>query len=158
MANNLSSLLEGGVVVEPQSAASRKQVLGILSNALGKKLKIDSRDILEAVLEREALGSTALGEGVVVPHARVDGIERPVGGFLKLTEGVDFDAPDGAPCDLIFMLLAPHASGADHLRALAQVSRAFRGEALRTNLRATNETGEIVNLLCPQADIKVDAA
>ncbi|MEM6534152.1 MAG: PTS sugar transporter subunit IIA [Pseudomonadota bacterium] len=158
MANDLSSLLTGGLVVEPQTAASRKQVLGILSTALGKRLKIDGRDILEAVLERESLGSTAVGEGVVVPHARVNGLERPVGGFLKLTEGVDFDAPDGATCDLIFMLLAPHVSGADHLRALAQVSRAFRSEDLREKLRATNDTGEMFRILCPQADMTVDAA
>ena len=151
MANDLTSLLKDGVVLNSQSADSRKQVLHTLANAISDKLDIDSRDILDAVLERENLGSTGVGEGVAIPHARVEGLSAPVGAFVRLQEGVDFDAIDGRDCDLIFMLLAPHSSGADHLRALAQVSRTFRNADLRAMLRTTQTTADIFAVLCPNA-------
>ena len=157
MANDLSSLLKGGVVLDPQTAESRKQILGVISNALGQKLGIDGRDILEAVIERENLGSTAVGEGVVIPHARINGLDGPVGGFARLSQGIDFDAPDGRECDLIFVLLAPHVSGADHLRALAQVSRAFRNPSLREQLREANSKEDISAVICPSL-MSADAA
>ncbi len=158
MANDLSSLLAGGIVLEPQAANSRKHVLSLVSDALGEKLGIDGRDILEAVIERENLGSTAVGEGVVIPHARVDKLAAPVGGFLRLTEGIDFDAPDGRPCDLVFVLLAPHISGADHLRALAQVSRAFRVASFRENIRDAETLEDLHSVLCPESAMSISAA
>ncbi|MCR9270894.1 MAG: PTS sugar transporter subunit IIA [Henriciella sp.] len=157
MANDLSSLLMEGVILGPQSSESRKQVLGALADALGEKHGIDGRDIFDAVIERENLGSTSVGEGVAIPHARIPDLKAPVGGFIRLHEGVDFDAIDGRACDLIFMLLAPNAAGADHLRALAQVSRAFRSADFRTALRAAPDTDAIKALICPQA-VEVSAA
>lgn len=150
MANDLSSLLSEGVILGSQTSDSRKQVLRTLASAIGDKTGIDGRDIFDAVIERENLGSTSVGEGVAIPHARVPALEKPIGAFVKLEEGVDFDAIDGRPCDLIFMLLAPNASGADHLRALAQVSRTFRNVDLREALRNTDELSAIERLLCPQ--------
>ncbi|NQY98100.1 MAG: PTS sugar transporter subunit IIA [Henriciella sp.] len=150
MANDLSSLLSEGVIIGSQTSDSRKQVLRTLASAIGDKTGIDGRDIFDAVIERENLGSTSVGEGVAIPHARVPALEKPIGAFVKLEEGVDFDAIDGRPCDLIFMLLAPNASGADHLRALAQVSRTFRNADLREALRNTDELSAIERLLCPQ--------
>ena len=150
MANDLSSLLSEGVILGSQTSDSRKQVLRTLASAIGDKTGIDGRDIFDAVIERENLGSTSVGEGVAIPHARVPALEKPIGAFVKLEEGVDFDAIDGRPCDLIFMLLAPNASGADHLRALAQVSRTFRNADLREALRNTDELSAIERLLCPQ--------
>ena len=157
MANDLTSLLKGGVILNSQSAESRKQVLAALADALGNALGIESRGILDSVLERESLGSTGVGEGVAIPHARIDGLEAPVGAFVRLHEGVDFDAIDGRPCDLIFMLLAPHSSGADHLRALAQVSRTFRNADLRERLRRTQDVHDVQGVLCPSA-AKANAA
>lgn len=150
MANDLSSLLSEGVILGSQTSDSRKQILRTLASAIGDKTGIDGRDIFDAVIERENLGSTSVGEGVAIPHARVPALEKPIGAFVKLEEGVDFDAIDGRPCDLIFMLLAPNASGADHLRALAQVSRTFRNADLREALRNTDELAAIERLLCPQ--------
>lgn len=150
MANDLSSLLSEGVILGSQTSDSRKQVLRTLASAIGDKTGIDGRDIFDAVIERENLGSTSVGEGVAIPHARVPALEKPIGAFVKLEEGVDFDAIDGRPCDLIFMLLAPNASGADHLRALAQVSRTFRNADLREALRNMDELSAIERLLCPQ--------
>ena len=151
MANDLSSLLAEGVVLAPQTSESRKQVLSTLAKAIGEKHGIDGRDIFDAVSERENLGSTSVGEGVAIPHARIPELKAPVGAFVRLVDGVDFDAIDGRPCDLIFMLLAPIAAGADHLRALAQVSRAFRNADLRDKLRAASDVDAIRDLVCPQA-------
>ncbi|MEM1147462.1 MAG: PTS sugar transporter subunit IIA [Pseudomonadota bacterium] len=150
MANDLSSLLAEGVILNPQASESRKQILGKLADAVGEKLGLEGRDIFDAVIEREKLGSTSVGEGVAIPHARISGLEHPVGAFVRLHDGVDFDAIDGQPCDLIFMLLAPIASGADHLRALAQVSRAFRGDEFRAALREADGVQGLTALLCPE--------
>jgi PTS system nitrogen regulatory IIA component len=150
MANDLSSLLSEGVILGSQASESRKQILRTLAAAIGEKTGIDGRDIFDAVIERENLGSTSVGEGVAIPHARIPALSKPVGAFVKLEQGVDFDAIDARPCDLIFMLLAPNASGADHLRALAQVSRTFRNAELRAALRETDDLEAIEHLLCPQ--------
>jgi len=157
MANDLSSLLKDGVILVSQSAESRKQILNTMANAVGDKLNIDSRDVLDAVIERENLGSTGVGEGVAIPHARIEGLSAPIGVFVRLHEGVDFDAIDGRECDLIFMLLAPHSSGADHLRALAQVSRTFRSADMRARLRTAASADDVRAVLCPKA-AQADAA
>ncbi|MBF33388.1 MAG: transcriptional regulator [Hyphomonadaceae bacterium] len=151
MATDLTSLLEGGVILDPVAADSRKQALTLLSQALAAKTKLDQRDIFEAVLERERLGSTGVGEGVAIPHARIDRLSKPLGGFVRLESGVDFDAVDERPCDLIFMLIAPVGSGADHLRALAQVSRTLRQPSVREALRQAKDKAEIRKILCPEA-------
>ena len=151
MANDLSSLLAEGVVLAPQTSESRKQVLSTLAKAIGEKHGIDGRDIFEAASDREYLGATRVGEGGAIPQARIPELMAPVGAFVRLVDGVDFDAIDGRPCDLIFMLLAPIAAGADHLRALAQVSRAFRNADLRDKLRAASDVDAIRDLVCPQA-------
>ncbi|MCF6329861.1 MAG: PTS sugar transporter subunit IIA [Henriciella sp.] len=153
----MSSLLKDGVILISQSAQSRKQILDTMANAVGEKVGIDCRDILDAVIERENLGSTGIGEGVAIPHARIEGLSTPVGAFVRLHEGVDFDAIDGRDCDLIFMLLAPHSSGADHLRALAQVSRTFRSEDMRARLRSAASADDVKSILCPKS-AQADAA
>lgn len=148
MALDLTSLLEGGVVLTVSDASSRKQVITQLSEALGKKTGLDARDIQDAVMERERLGSTGVGEGVAIPHARLDGLPTPVGGFVRLSQAADFEAIDDRPCDLIFMLLAPLSAGADHLRALAQVSRAFRQASVREALRNADTEEGVRAILC----------
>jgi PTS system nitrogen regulatory IIA component len=157
MANDLSSLLREGVILGSQSSETRKQILGVLAEAIGDKHDIDGRDIFDAVIERENLGSTSVGEGVAIPHARIPGLKAPVGAFVRLHEGVDFDSIDGRACDLIFMLLAPNAAGADHLRALAQVSRAFRHAEFRDALRSAQDLDALKAVLCPQS-MEVSAA
>lgn len=132
---NLSNLLDPTAILDPLTADSRQKVLRELSRTLEQLTDLDARDIFEAVVERERLGSTGVGDGVAIPHVRLDGIVRPVGAFARLQSACDFEAVDDRPCDLIFMLLAPQNEGGDHLRALAQVARTFRDAALRANLR-----------------------
>ena len=116
MATDLSSLLKGGIILPCFEASSRKQALHALSEELGRVTGISAREIEDSVMERERLGSTGVGEGVAIPHARVDGIDAPIGGFMRLATGVDFEAIDDRPCDLIFMLLAPLPAVRDALR------------------------------------------
>ena len=151
MATDLTSLLTGGVIIPSLEAKSRKQAIHALAEALAEATGIGLREIDDAVMEREKLGSTGVGEGVAIPHARLEGVDAPVGGYLRLVHGVDFEAIDDRPCDLIFMLLAPKSSGADHLRALAQVSRTFRQSAVRDALREANTEEEVKAIVCREA-------
>ena len=155
MSVNLSSLLKDGVVMSLPDISSRKQAIAELAVALSDRLResaeisCDAREIQKKVLERERSGSTGVGDGVAIPHARLEEITFPVGAFLRLSgEGVDFDAVDNNPCNLIFMILAPESSHADHLRALAQVSRAFRQKALREKLLKAQSEQELLDILC----------
>jgi PTS system nitrogen regulatory IIA component len=151
MATDLSALLQGGVIIPLQDLSSRKQAVHVLCEALSQATGIAARAIEDAVMERERLGSTGVGEGVAIPHARLPGLERPVGGFLRLLHGVDFEAIDERPCDLVFMLLAPDGAGADHLRALAQVSRVFRQSAVRDALRKARTEDDVRAVICKEA-------
>lgn len=148
MGNDLSALLEDGVILDISAAKGRKDVLQKLSSSLSKAIGLESQTVFDAVMERENLGSTGVGEGVAIPHARLDGVDKPVGAFIRLRDGVDFDAIDGKPCDLVFMLIAPIGSGADHLRALAQISRSLRDAALRERLRSAENANALKAALC----------
>ncbi|GGE44594.1 PTS IIA-like nitrogen-regulatory protein PtsN [Marinicauda pacifica] len=132
----LSDLIPSGGVAVDLAATSRKQALHALSELAHRRLDIPARPLLEAVMEREKLGSTGVGDGVAIPHARLPGVERTCGLFARLKQSVDFDAVDGHPVDLVFMLIAPEDSGAEHLKALARVARMFRREEIRRALRA----------------------
>lgn len=158
MATDLSALLCDGVVIADCQAASRKQVILQLAEALASETGLDARHIVEAVMVREQLGSTGVGDGVAIPHARIKGLDVPIGGFARLERGVDFEAVDERECDLIFMLLAPDTAGADHLRALAQVSRAFRQPSVRDRLRQAKDEAAIRAVLCRDSASKVSAA
>ena len=148
----LHDLLHPGAVFPRARWQGRRQVLADFSEAMAKTLSLDPRRVHEAVLDRERLGSTGVGEGVAIPHARLDGLERPVGGFARLIEPADFDAIDQRRCDLVFMLLTPSEAGADHLRALARISRLFRQESVRSALRKAQTIDDVLGVLgAPQA-------
>ena len=147
MIRDLSDLLNGGPVLSAISCTSAKQVFARLSAALSNVTGASERDILQAILEREQLGSTAVGHGVVLPHARLHDIKHPIGGFARLVTPIEFDAVDEQPCDLVFMLLAPDGSGADHLRALAKVARVMRQPDLREKLRNAGSEDELRMIL-----------
>ena len=108
---------------------------------------VTCRDVVQAASERERLGSTGVGNGVALPHARIDGMDRVVAGFARLAEPLDFDAVDGRPVDLVAFLLAPADAGGAHLRALARVSRLLRRPELRQRLRAAPDAHALYALL-----------
>lgn len=127
-------LAEGGVVLRG-GASSKRQALHAVAEIGAQVLGLPEARLLEALLEREALGSTGLGSGVAVPHARLEGVERVTGVFVRLDTPVAYGAVDDRPVDLMFALFAPPRAGAEHLRALAAVSRALRSAEVREQLR-----------------------
>lgn len=154
--SSLGDFLNPGVILPRARWQGRKQALTEMSHAMARAIGRDPREVFEAVMERERLGSTGVGEGVALPHARIDGLNRVVGGFAHLVEPVDFEAIDERKCDLMFMILAPSNSGAEHLRALAQVSRQFRQESVRAALRKAQTSEAVLAVLAP--DLASDAA
>ena len=121
-------------------ASSKKNVLDKLSKLAEKDIKIDSRILLEALTKREKLGSTAVGNGIAIPHANCPDIDKPKVFVALLSNSLDFNANDDQPVDIIFLLLAPDSSGSEHLQALALVSRLLRNKELTTKLRGCKNT------------------
>lgn len=118
---------------------SKKRLLNELAEMAHAVHGLDAAETLDALQERESLGPTGVGHGVALPHARLRGLDRVRGLFIRLDKPLDFDAVDRQPVDLIFALLAPMSSGIDHLKALALVSRTLRDADLRTKLRANDD-------------------
>jgi PTS system nitrogen regulatory IIA component len=118
-----------------------------LAERVAAVANIDERVVFDAVWERENLGSTGYGEGVAFPHARIEGLDRVCGLFARLDEPVDFDALDGKPVDLVFMLISPENSGADHLTALAALSRILKTEGSCEKLRKARSVEELYAIL-----------
>lgn len=141
--NDLSDLLAPDAIIARLPATSRRQALQAMTDALAKAAGVDARAAFEAVLMRERLSGTGMGEGVAIPHAPVTGIMRPIGAFARLESPQEFDALDARPADLVFMLLAPPDRGGDHLKALARVSRLLRRADVREKLRAARGAEEI---------------
>lgn len=147
----LGDLLLPNAVAPRARWQGRKQVLSEMSAMMASALGLDPRLVHEAVQERERLGSTGVGEGVAIPHARIETLSRPVAGFARLLEPADFEAIDERPADLIVMLLAPTDSGADHLRALARTARVFRQEHIRAALRQAQTAETVLAILAPNS-------
>jgi nitrogen PTS system EIIA component len=132
---DIADLLSSDGVVLRGAVSSKRQALGAVADTAAHAFGLESAKVLEALLEREALGSTGLGYGVAVPHARIEGLDRVCGAFVRLESPVAYESLDDRPVDLLFALFAPPSAGAEHLRALAVVSRAMRSPELREQLR-----------------------
>ena len=136
----ITDIVESRAVASQLQASSKKQALQEISQALARLIAVDQRIIFETLLTREKLGSTGLGQGIAIPHGRIVGLQHVTGYFAKLNTPIDYDAVDGKPVDLIFALLSPDHAGADHLTALAKISRIMRSPATLAKLRANNTT------------------
>jgi PTS system nitrogen regulatory IIA component len=104
---------------------------------------LEAEALLNVLREREALQSTGIGEGVAIPHGKVQGLDRLVAAFARSTRGVDFDSIDGQPTQLLFLLIVPEQSGGQHLKALARISRFFRDASFREKLLGAGDLEEI---------------
>ncbi len=144
---NIGDLLDRSAISLRVSASSKRQVLAVIAEIAARKLGLDAGEILDALTEREAAGSTGVGYGVAAPHARLDGLDGIRGVFVRLEQPVDFDSVDDTPVDLVFALFAPKDAVSDHLRALARVSRLMRQAELREQLRQARTTDAIYALL-----------
>lgn len=136
------------------NATSKKHLMQELAQIASDAHGLDTRRAFDALLERERLGATGMGRGVAIPHARLKNLDRIVGVFARLQKPVDFDAADDEPVDLVFALFAPEDSGANHLRALARVSRCLRDQAVCAKLRATDQPAAIYAVLTNPIDSK----
>ena len=113
---------------------------------------LDAKRVLSVLMERERISTTAIGEGVAIPHGKLPGLERIFGVFARSSEGVDFNSLDGAPTHLFFVLIAPEGAAADHLKALARISRLLKDESFRRRLMAAKSNQELFTLIAEEDD------
>ena len=145
----IGELLDRNAIALRVNAANKRQALAVIAEIAARSFGLDAGEILDALAEREQQSSTGVGHGVGAPHARLDGLERMRGVFVRLEHPVDFMAVDEQPVDLLFALFAPPKTGAEHLRSLARVSRVLRQGALRDQLRQA-QTADAIHALLVQ--------
>jgi PTS system nitrogen regulatory IIA component len=131
--------------------ANKRQVLQELARRAASLLSEDEHKIFETLLEREQLGTTGIGGGTAVPHGRLPNLTQSFGLFARLEKPVDFEAIDSQPVYLVFLLLTPADAGANHLKALARISRLMRDRAMCAKLRGTESADAIYALLTDRA-------
>ncbi len=148
---DLGDLISADGVIATLSANSKKQILQTLSAHAARLTDLPERDIFDTLLQRERLGSTGVGRGVAIPHGKLSGLAHIVGLFARLEQPVNFESVDGEPVDLVFLLLAPESAGADHLKALARISRLLREPASIDKLRTSKDGGALYALLTETA-------
>ncbi|WP_262693500.1 PTS IIA-like nitrogen regulatory protein PtsN [Kordiimonas aquimaris] len=147
---NIEDLLAAEHVFADVKASSKKQILQTLSRKWAQLHGVDERLAFDKLLERERLGSTGVGRGIAIPHARIEGLENITGIFARLSTPTDFGSVDDLPVDLVFMMFAPEDAGADHLKALARVSRLLRDPTICDKLRQSTDAAAAYALLVHQ--------
>ncbi len=148
---NIGDLLEPRAITPRAGGGSKRQVLSVIADIAARNFGPPAGQVLDALLEREAAGSTGVGHGVALPHARLPGLTRVRGVFVRLEQPTAFEAVDDQPVDLLFALFAPIESQSEHLRALARVSRLLRQGDLRQQLRQARTAESIHALLAREA-------
>lgn len=146
----ISDLVTPPAVIASLKATSKKQALQELARRAAELTGEHERAIFDVLLERERLGTTGVGDGVAIPHGKLPNLKKLTGLFARLERPIDFEAIDEQPVDLIFLLLAPGTAGADHLKALARVSRLLRDRQMREKLRGSETPEAIYALLVEQ--------
>jgi PTS system nitrogen regulatory IIA component len=143
----LSDILSEGSVFFFSGISTKAQLLETIAEKAGTLLHQSPDLVLEALVNREALGSTGLGEGIAVPHGKLPGLPHVVGIFARLETPIEFEAIDDQPVDLVMVLLAPVGAGAEHLKALSRVARALRNEAIVEQLRRARDPATLFAIL-----------
>jgi nitrogen PTS system EIIA component len=143
----LSTRLIEGAVVANVFCSGKSDLLLRLSAIAAENYFLDAAAVHDGLTERERLGPTGFGGGTAIPHCKVGGIDMPVGVFARLAKPVSYDAVDDEPVDLVCALVSPAQDGASHLRALAEISRLFRDEKFRAQLRGAADSAAIYALL-----------
>lgn len=155
---NLAEIIDSRAILPAVKAQNKKQLMQELSQAFAAMVAVDHRIIFETLLTREKLGSTGLGQGIAIPHGRLPNINRVYGLFAKLAAPVAFDSVDGQPVDLVFVLLSPNHAGADHLTALARISRLLREPGTMAKLRGTTTAEGLYAILTEPTAAAASAA
>ena len=144
----MDNLLTVDAISASLKATSKKQVLQEIARLSAPVIDQDERLVFDMLLQRERLGTTGVGHGVAIPHAKIAGLRTVSAAFARLSKPVDFDSVDDEPVDLVFALFAPEGAGADHLKSLARISRLLRDGALRNSLRGCETSDAIFSLMC----------
>jgi len=144
---NIADIITPADVFCDLKASGKRRLLVDLATIVASRLGLDGGVVFEALWEREKLASTGVGRGVAIPHGRMPRLPRIAGLFVKLQTPVDFEAPDDVPVDLVFLLLTPAEAGADHLKALARISRLLRHAGTCERLRAATSADALYSLL-----------
>jgi nitrogen PTS system EIIA component len=143
----LLDFLSPEAIAPSLKANSKKQALQDLAAQAARLVGRDEREIFDTLLQRERLGSTGIGEGIAIPHGKLPKLGRLFGLFARLDRPIDFDALDGEPVDLVFLLIAPETAGADHLKALARVARVLRDPLTAQKLRSSRDASALYAVL-----------
>jgi len=143
----LHELLSPEAIAPALRVRGKKQALHELSASAARLTGLDERAIFDALLQRERLGSTGIGEGIAIPHGKLPGLTSLFGFAARLEKPIDFEALDGQPVDILFLLLAPEGAGADHLKALARVARVLREPGILGRLRAARDADALYAIL-----------
>jgi PTS system nitrogen regulatory IIA component len=147
----IADILQPRAVVPSLRAANKKQALQEISRRAAEITGEPERAILDVLIERERLGTTGVGAGIAIPHGKLPSLKRLYGLFARLETPIDFESIDEQPVDLIFLLLAPGGAGADHLKALARVSRLLRDRTICEKLRGSDSAEALYALLTENA-------
>lgn len=148
----INDILTPERVVADLRATSKKQALQELARHAATVTGLNERAIFDVLLERERLGTTGVGNGIAIPHGKLNDLEGLYGLFARIEKPVDFDSIDDDPVDLIFLLLAPEGAGADHLKALARVSRLLRDDSVCEKLRGSDTNEALYAILTEQGE------
>ncbi|HZT48844.1 MAG TPA: PTS IIA-like nitrogen regulatory protein PtsN [Hyphomicrobiaceae bacterium] len=148
---DLADLITPEAIYPSLKAKTKKQALQEMAQRASALTGVDAREIFDTLMQRERLGSTGIGSGIAIPHGRVAALRKIVSVFARLEEPIEFEALDNEPVDLIFLLLAPEHAGADHLKALARISRLLREPATIDKLRASRDRAALYSVLTEPA-------
>ena len=144
----ITDFLTEEAVIPALKAREKDAVLAEMATGLvANHPALDEKKVLEVLVERERISTTAIGEGVAIPHGKLRGVERVLGIFARSPEGVDFASLDGGPTHLFFVLVAPENAAADHLKALARIARLLRDQDVAKKLRASRDAQAIYSVL-----------
>ena len=143
----LLEFLTPEAVVPAMRVPGKKQALHELAAHAARLTGLDERAVFDTLLRRERLGSTGIGEGIAIPHGKLAGLADLFGLAARLDKPIDFEALDGQPVDILFLLLAPEGAGADHLKALARVARALREPGMLDRIRRTRDADALYAVL-----------
>ncbi len=144
---SLNDIISADAIIPALRANTKKAVLQEMCDRAGTVSGLQARSIFDAVLQRERLGSTGVGKGIAIPHGKLLGCRKILGVFARLERPIDFDALDGEPVDLAFLLVAPEGAGADHLKALARIARLLREASVTARLRTVRDPYSLFSIM-----------
>ncbi len=153
---DLADILAEDSVLTCTGVTDKRQLFEVLAKKATERTSLPESEIVDALVAREELGSTGLGNGIAIPHGKLKGLDGVLAVFARLDEPIEFDSVDDQPVDLVMLLLAPVGAGADHLKALSRVARLLRTEAVVDELRSSNDTARMRDVLT--APVESDCA